>query len=502
MAPPDVSPENGTVCEKIKYDDIEEISIIGEGSFGQVFKGKWRGIYVAMKRVSQGLDDKEDGFSIEIRQLSRTSHENIVKLYGACIDKKILVLEYADGGSLYKLLHGSKCHYNLGHAMSWVYQCAKGVEYLHLMKPTPLIHRDLKPPNLLLFKNRLHLKICDFGTVADKRTYMTNNKGSAAWMAPEVFSTSNYIEKCDVYSWSIIFWEVLSRRIPFNRKAHTLSVLWSVYQGKRPPTLKNCPEIIAKLIVQCWGPVPEKRPTMTQIVQIMEALMKYVPKDLEPVVSEYEYLYDEDYEDYYENEDDENIYEEIDPFMNGNNSEIRTPSLPQPNESMFQPLKVDVDQNDWGDGDECLMKTMPGFDVLRNGASNSVQSGMQSSNVTQTVSNVDNLDPDIVMQLLDPHLRPATPDNNDPMSIALYERHLQLAEELCKVQTETALLSAKRQQLLAQKTEEQQLRETKERLLKDKQSWLETKKYLEGVKQSQPNQVPDDWVIVNSTDNR
>ena len=54
------------------------------------------------------------------------------------------------------------------------------------MRPKPLIHRDLKPPNLLLVNNGLILKICDFGTVTDKSTLMTNNKGSAAWMAPEV----------------------------------------------------------------------------------------------------------------------------------------------------------------------------------------------------------------------------------------------------------------------------------------------------------------------------
>lgn len=56
------------------------------------------------------------------------------------------------------------------------------------MQPKPLIHRDLKPPNLLLVRNGQCLKIGDFGTAADKATYMTNNKGSAAWMAPEVIN--------------------------------------------------------------------------------------------------------------------------------------------------------------------------------------------------------------------------------------------------------------------------------------------------------------------------
>ena len=108
----------------------------------------------------------------------------------------------------------------------------QGVAYLHAMRPKPLIHRDLKPPNLLLEKGGVHLKICDFGTAADKRTQMTNNKGSAAWMAPEVFETSSYTEKCDVFSWGIILWEVLSRRKPFDEPDGTAyRIMWAVHTG-------------------------------------------------------------------------------------------------------------------------------------------------------------------------------------------------------------------------------------------------------------------------------
>ena len=95
---------------------------------------------------------------------------------------------------MFPVLHGNKkqesnlISYHSGHAMSWCVQCAAGVEYLHNVKPHPIIHRDLKSPNLLLFSDGLILKICDFGTACNKRTIMTNNKGSAPWMAPEVFS--------------------------------------------------------------------------------------------------------------------------------------------------------------------------------------------------------------------------------------------------------------------------------------------------------------------------
>lgn len=95
------------------------------------------------------------------------------------------------------MLHQLKAQvpYHSGHAISWAWQCARGVEYLHNMKPKPLIHRDLKSPNLLLVQKGLVLKICDFGTACDKQTVMTNNKGSAAWMAPEVFE-GKYLENC------------------------------------------------------------------------------------------------------------------------------------------------------------------------------------------------------------------------------------------------------------------------------------------------------------------
>lgn len=171
---------------------------------------------------------------MQVRQLSRVAHPNIVALFGACTKRPhvCLVMEYAEGGSLYNVLHcNPKPHYTAAHAMSWARQCAEGVAYLHAMRPKPLIHRDLKPPNLLLINGGRMLKICDFGTVTDKATLMTNNKGSAAWMAPEVFEGYTYTEKCDVFSFGIILWEVLSREQPFKDIEFTFSIMWSVHKG-------------------------------------------------------------------------------------------------------------------------------------------------------------------------------------------------------------------------------------------------------------------------------
>uniref|UniRef100_A0A1B0DBN5 Mitogen-activated protein kinase kinase kinase 7 n=2 Tax=Phlebotomus papatasi TaxID=29031 RepID=A0A1B0DBN5_PHLPP len=264
--------------EEVNYDEIDHLEIVGKGSFGTVYKAKWREHFVAVKYIEQ--EHERNAFAVEVRQLSRVAHPNIVALYGACTKKPhvCLVMEYAEGGSLYAVLHCTpKPTYTAAHAMSWARQCALGVAYLHDMSPKPLIHRDLKPPNLLLVQGGTVLKICDFGTVTDKATLMTNNKGSAAWMAPEVFESSTYTEKCDVFSWGIILWEVLSREQPFKEIEHTFTIMWSVHKGHRPPLIEGCPKPIENLMTSCWNPDPSLRPSMSKVVATMEGLCKFFP---------------------------------------------------------------------------------------------------------------------------------------------------------------------------------------------------------------------------------
>ncbi|XP_026582506.1 mitogen-activated protein kinase kinase kinase 7 isoform X5 [Pseudonaja textilis] len=270
--------------EEIDYKEIEVEEVVGRGAFGVVCKAKWRGKDVAIKQIESESERK--AFIVELRQLSRVNHPNIVKLYGACLNPVCLVMEYAEGGSLYNVLHGAEPlpYYTAAHAMSWCLQCSQGVAYLHSMKPKALIHRDLKPPNLLLVAGGTVLKICDFGTACDIQTHMTNNKGSAAWMAPEVFEGSNYSEKCDVFSWGIILWEVITRRKPFDEiGGPAFRIMWAVHNGTRPPLIKHLPKPIESLMTRCWSKDPSQRPSMEEIVKIMTHLMQYFPGADEPL---------------------------------------------------------------------------------------------------------------------------------------------------------------------------------------------------------------------------
>lgn len=269
---------SGPFVEEIDHREIELFEVVGKGTFGLVHKGRWRGQDVAVKSIAS--DHEKRAFLVEVRQLSRVDHPNIVKLYGARVRTPVcLVMEYAEGGSLYNVLHTMKqVQYTLAHALSWMLQCARGVAYLHGMKPKALVHRDLKPPNLLLVNGGTVLKICDFGTACDVQTQMTNNKGSAAWMAPEVFESSTYTEKCDIFSWGIILWEVLTRRKPFEDCGPpAFCIMWAVHQGKRPPLIHGCPTVLEELMVSCWSKHAEQRPPMVEVEKTMDHLVALAP---------------------------------------------------------------------------------------------------------------------------------------------------------------------------------------------------------------------------------
>lgn len=262
--------------ERIPFNELKlSTETLGSGSFGTVFKGSWGKRNVAVKQFR--TKEEIESFSVELKQLSNVKHPNIVTLYGASTssDSAYLIMEYAEGGSLNYLLHENKRQeYDLRHACIWAAQTAKGVAYLHGIRPKPIMHRDLKPANLLLFSRGKILKICDFGTACTVKTQMTNNTGSASYMAPEVFATSSYLESGDVFSWSIIFWEILARTPPYSQQySNPYQILWRVKQeGTRPNELENCPDIIWNLITICWDTDPKKRPSMREVAEEMEII--------------------------------------------------------------------------------------------------------------------------------------------------------------------------------------------------------------------------------------
>lgn len=261
----------------ISYDQKQ---LIGHGSFGTVYKVRLQdGKFVAIKEVPLRGEQQKRSFKVEVERLSSLNHPNIIEFIKNYETNNVgtMMIEYAPDGSLSDLLHNQKDkRYGLKHATSWALQVAQAVSYLHGL-PKPLIHRDLKPENLLLFSNGKTIKICDFGIACEQKTSMTNDTGTMSYMAPEVFvsgeSRFTYTELCDVYSWSIVFWEILTRQKPYQNVPNTTNhyaLMLKLGKGMRPDMIENCPDPIWNLITRTWDHNFRNRPSMAEVVEQMK----------------------------------------------------------------------------------------------------------------------------------------------------------------------------------------------------------------------------------------
>ena len=123
---------------------------LGRGTYGVVYRATWKNQTVAVKDMEYS-EEQRNAFENEITLLEKVKHPNVIKLLAHCITDMScsLIMEFAECGNLYDLLHSSKAEYGVDHALVWCHQTAQALAYLHNMKPRPLVHRDVKPPNLL-----------------------------------------------------------------------------------------------------------------------------------------------------------------------------------------------------------------------------------------------------------------------------------------------------------------------------------------------------------------
>lgn len=136
---------------------------------------------------------------------------------------------------------------------------------MHSCKP-PILHRDLKSLNIFL-NEHLTIKIGDFGWTKTLDEYMTNKIGTYQWMAPEVIGNKPYTEKADVFSYSIILWEIASREPPYRNITGTKVSEGVLYNDLRPNIPKKTPEPFAKLMKKCWDSDPQRRPGFKEIIR-------------------------------------------------------------------------------------------------------------------------------------------------------------------------------------------------------------------------------------------
>jgi hypothetical protein len=263
---------------------------IGIGSYGEVYKGTWRGTEVAVKRFieQQNLSPQlVQEFRDEVAMMARLRHPNIVLFLGAVTRPPHLaiVTQFMPRGSLFRLIHRSttsSLDARRRHAIAM--DIARGMHYLHSCRPA-IVHRDLKSPNLLVDRDWT-VKVCDFGlSRAKPQTYLTSRShgGTPEWMAPEILRNEPSDEKCDVYSFGVVLYELITSKEPWHA-LNQMQVVGAVgFAGQRLqlPAEGVAPGLAA-LVHQCWATKPSERPSFEEILVALRGMREIVPVELPP----------------------------------------------------------------------------------------------------------------------------------------------------------------------------------------------------------------------------
>ena len=284
--------KQGQVQNKFLLDinDYENVEQLGSGSFGYVFlvneKSTSNKFAAKIPKRVNGMDDYID-YVKQVNVIANFNHGAITKLYGYCLndfngnDKRVIIMEYISNGDLESIINDER---NTIKREGWddtqklivLYGIAAGMDY---SVSYGITHSDLKPENILMTNNLLP-KISDFDSArleSEEYRQSFNRSGfdllSPLYMAPEILLVSNYerfAEKSDVYSYSMIAYQVITLLVPFpGIKEHDLYE--KITQGTRPFIPGETPPHYANLIISCWKPEPERRPTFKQIVNMLKS---------------------------------------------------------------------------------------------------------------------------------------------------------------------------------------------------------------------------------------
>ncbi|KAH7439597.1 hypothetical protein KP509_04G068100 [Ceratopteris richardii] len=268
---------------EIPWEDLVIGERIGLGSNGEVYHADWNGTEVAVKKfLDQDITgDALEVFRSEVQLMTRMRHPNVVLFMGAVTraPNMSIVTEFLPRGSLYRLIHRSNTQLDERRRMRMALDVARGMNYLHNCTPV-IVHRDLKSPNLLVDKNWV-VKVCDFGLSRMKHNTFLSSKSTAGtpeWMAPEVLRNEPSNEKCDVYSFGVILWELATLQQPW-AGMNPMQVVGAIgFQQRMLDIPDELDPDLVRIIKQCWQSDPAVRPSFTEIMAALKRLQKSVTR--------------------------------------------------------------------------------------------------------------------------------------------------------------------------------------------------------------------------------
>lgn len=262
-------------------DRYEILERIGTGGMSDVYKAKDYKLnrFVAVKVLKQEFSENANfvsKFRVEAQAAAGLMHPNIVNVYDVGEEDGIyyIVMEQVEGITLKKYIE-RKARLSVKEAVSIAIQVSMGLEAAH---NNHIIHRDIKPQNILISKEG-KVKVTDFGIAkaATSNTITSNVMGSVHYTSPEQARGGYSDEKSDIYSLGITLFEMLTGRVPFNGET-TVAIAIKHIQEEMPSPREYVPEIpisVEQIVCKCCQKSPDRRYQSMQelIVDLKQSLI-------------------------------------------------------------------------------------------------------------------------------------------------------------------------------------------------------------------------------------
>lgn len=258
----------------VKYSDINKEEKIGADQFYEVYKVTLPSGACAMECFPfQGPN--MEYFYNSIDALRMMSHVSVLSLSGFSSPSKddephAIFTPFMENGTLESLIEKVErgdAPYNYETIrFICIFGITAGMAYIHQRR---VVHRNLKLSNILLDKD-FYPKISDFSfsSFCDDDTKLYQQMGTIVYMAPEILRESVYSNKVDVFSYSIVLYELFTGKFKIPPKLSSIQYIRSVDRGIRPKINNSeVPRVYKALIERCWSDDPNKRPSFIQIVK-------------------------------------------------------------------------------------------------------------------------------------------------------------------------------------------------------------------------------------------
>ncbi|XP_034070041.1 activated CDC42 kinase 1 isoform X1 [Gymnodraco acuticeps] len=272
----------------IRESELQLFERLGDGTFGVVRRGEWTGpngrvLSVAVKCLKASVLDSDglDDFIREVNAMHSLSHQNLIRLYGIVLTQPMkMVAELAPLGSLLDRLRKRQGHILISSLCNYAVQVACGMAYLEQRR---FLHRDLAARNVLLSTNEI-VKIGDFGlmralpTHTDHYIMEEGHKIPFPWCAPESLKSRSFSHSSDTWMFGVTLWEMFTHGQEPWLGLNGSQILHKVdVNAERLCKPDDCPQDIYNVMLQCWSPKPEDRPTF---IALRDFLLETMPTDM------------------------------------------------------------------------------------------------------------------------------------------------------------------------------------------------------------------------------